>query len=127
MPYKEVLGVISESDPLPRLSVIPQSNEVQLPIASPSITSHRLKILLFEGNPNLRDFIQLLLSEFYDIVTAQNGKETFGSLKLNTEEWALKDGQSGRASSLHRAPSLIISDNMMPVMDGLEVLEAIKK
>lgn len=128
MPYKEVLGVINEDETTHTPTIISQPYEVQLPAqASLSPTSNRLKILLVEDNPDLREFIQLLLSEFYDVVTAKNGKDALDLLTINAEQWALKDGQERRTSTLHRPPSLILSDIMMPVMDGLELLETIKK
>lgn len=128
MPYKEVLGVINEGE-IPSIpTIVSQPIEVPLPEkTSLSPTSNRLKILLVEDNPDLREFIQLLLSEFYDVVTAKNGKDALDLLTINAELWALKDGQERKISTLHRPPSLILSDIMMPVMDGLELLETIKK
>jgi signal transduction histidine kinase/CheY-like chemotaxis protein/AraC-like DNA-binding protein/ligand-binding sensor domain-containing protein len=106
MPYKEVLGLINEEDSMVDSSPTLPINLIDNPLSTPS--SHS-KILLVEDNPDLRDYIQSVLSEFYEVETATNGKEALDKLAENTTQ-----------------PSLIISDIMMPVMDGLELLEIIK-
>jgi DNA-binding response OmpR family regulator len=106
MPYKEVLGLINEEDSMVDRSPTLPINLIDNPLSTPS--SHS-KILLVEDNPDLRDYIQSVLSEFYEVETATNGKEALDKLAENTTQ-----------------PSLIISDIMMPVMDGLELLEIIK-
>jgi DNA-binding response OmpR family regulator len=83
------------------------------------LSSENPKILLVEDNPDLRNFIQLMLSEFYDVETAHNGKE---ALELLQRTSLPPEG----SSTAYRLPSLILSDIMMPVMDGLELLEAVK-
>ncbi len=65
-------------------------------------------ILVVEDNLELQDYIRLVLSEKYDVVTAGNGQEALNR-KLNTENCAL-----------------ILSDLMMPVMDGFQLLEKLK-
>ncbi len=60
------------------------------------------KVLIVEDNAELRDYLRENLSPQYIIIDAGDGKE---GLKK-----ALKD-----------APDLIISDIMMPVMDGIEM------
>ena len=64
-------------------------------------------ILLVEDNPDVIDFIITSLEEKYNFVTATNGAE--GLEKAN-----------------NFLPELIISDIMMPVMDGLEFCKRIK-
>jgi signal transduction histidine kinase/ligand-binding sensor domain-containing protein/DNA-binding response OmpR family regulator len=64
-------------------------------------------ILIVEDNHELRKYIADLLSERYRIVKARNGKE---GLDL--------------AHSLF--PDLIVSDIMMPEMDGIELCEVLK-
>jgi DNA-binding response OmpR family regulator len=65
-------------------------------------------ILVVEDNPDLQDYIRLILSGQYRVLTANNGQE------------ALKQ--------LAAAPDcrLILSDLMMPVMDGYQLLERLK-
>lgn len=58
-------------------------------------------ILVVEDNKELRTFLRNSLSGDYTVVTASNGEE-------------------GLQSAIDNLPDLIISDVMMPVMDGLE-------
>ena len=67
-------------------------------------------ILVIEDDINIRDVLKLSLEfEGYHVLTAGNGKQGFEVL----EQEAL--------------PGLILLDLMMPVMNGWEFLEAIKK
>ena len=63
--------------------------------------------MIVEDNHSLRDYLQLILSEKYNIITAENGLAAWEVL----------------TSSI---PSLIISDIMMPEMDGYQLLERLK-
>lgn len=74
-----------------------------VPAAAKSSTT----ILVVEDNKELRKYIVSGLSRFYNVVEASNGSE-------------------GRLQALANAPSLIISDVMMPVMDGLKMCEELK-
>lgn len=65
-------------------------------------------ILVVEDNPELQDYISLILSEKYNVITAGNGQEALNP-KLKIENC-----------------KLILSDLMMPVMDGFQLLEALK-
>ncbi len=65
-------------------------------------------ILLVEDNPDLSLFIKSLLEEYYEVVTATNGEEALEKL-----------GQ-------YPTIQLIVSDVMMPVMDGFQLLEQLK-
>lgn len=66
------------------------------------------KILVVEDNADMMNFIGLQLKNEYKILTANNGKE-------------------GLELALREIPDLIISDVMMPVMDGYELCNDIKK
>ncbi|NJN77539.1 MAG: hybrid sensor histidine kinase/response regulator [Saprospiraceae bacterium] len=67
---------------------------------------HNRKILIVEDNPTLCNFIKLLLNH-HQISVAGNGKEALEQLKKEQ-------------------PDLIISDVMMPIMDGFQLLDALK-
>lgn len=67
----------------------------------------RAKVLLVDDNADLREYVSSILSPRYDVVTAKNGRE------------ALDAARSDRFD-------LILSDVMMPVMDGFELLQEIR-
>ncbi|MDT0582842.1 response regulator [Brumicola blandensis] len=68
----------------------------------------RTTLLVVDDNDELLNFISLRLSASYRILQAKNGKD---ALKLIQ----------------HTLPDLIISDVSMPVMDGLQLTESVKK
>jgi DNA-binding response OmpR family regulator/nitrogen-specific signal transduction histidine kinase len=67
-----------------------------------------LKLLIVEDNNEFRSFLQDELSEKYNIVLANNGKD-------------------GLEKALHHQPDLIITDVMMPEMTGTELCYILKK
>jgi DNA-binding response OmpR family regulator len=67
----------------------------------------KVQILVVEDNPDLRGFISSILSEEYSVQEAGDGEEGF---------------QKAEAT----IPDLIISDVMMPKMDGYELCKLIK-
>lgn len=70
--------------------------------------SDKMSILIAEDNEELRVFLKKSLESDYDIIEAENGK-----IALN------------KAKSI--IPDLIVSDIMMPEMDGIELATLIKK
>jgi YesN/AraC family two-component response regulator len=69
--------------------------------------NHPDTILVVEDNADLRNFIAASLRGQFTILTA-------------------KDGQEGVAVAADHIPDLIISDVMMPLMDGIALTESIK-
>lgn len=69
----------------------------------------RYSILIVEDDSDLQVLLQNILQRDYDVTIADNGLE------------ALKTLESGKH------PDLIIADIMMPVLDGLTMVDAIKK
>src|SRR6266496_1243665 len=64
-------------------------------------------ILVTEDNKELRDFLKDSIEPLYKVITASDGKEGF-------------------EMALTQIPDMIISDVMMPVMDGFEFCDKIK-
>lgn len=64
-------------------------------------------ILVVEDNHDIRQYIDESLCEDYRIIQARNGKE-------------------GRDQAFQEMPALIVSDIMMPEMDGIEMMKILK-
>ncbi len=65
-------------------------------------------VLVVEDNHDLRNYLNILMADKYEVINAENGEEALHLL------------QSGVL------PNLILSDIMMPVMDGFQLLEKVK-
>ena len=77
------------------------------------MTDHLVKaddkpvILVVEDNEDIRDYIKQSFTDLYDVHCAQNGEE-------------------GLRKAYEHIPSIIVSDIMMPVMDGVEMTRRLK-
>lgn len=69
--------------------------------------NHEALVLLIEDNDDVRNYIAESLSLNYDLLTAV-------------------DGEQGFAKAVERLPDVIVSDVMMPRMDGFDLCRAIK-
>lgn len=103
-PCREVMGVLPE--PAEETTSEP---DIQLePLANITQTvPDRPKILVVEDNKQLRDYLHLILSDHYQVLTANHGEHALRKLS----DWNAQ---------------LIISDVMMPKMDGFELLAQLK-
>lgn len=72
------------------------------------VKAFKSKVLIVEDHPQLRQYLFDLLSGEYNIHTASNGAEALEQLATNKID-------------------LILSDVMMPLMDGFTLLEKVKK
>jgi signal transduction histidine kinase/DNA-binding response OmpR family regulator/ligand-binding sensor domain-containing protein len=73
----------------------------------PEISTEKYTILLVEDNPSLQEFIQSVLAPHYNVIVTGNGVEALEQLAT-------------------RNPQLVLSDVMMPEMDGFTLLEKVK-
>lgn len=85
----------------------PQFSSLDIPNKEDTEFSDRPKVLICEDNEDLANYIYSLLSPLYHVKFAQNGKE---GLKL-VYSWV---------------PDLVLSDVMMPEMDGVQLCKEIK-
>ncbi|MBE7171662.1 MAG: response regulator [Williamsia sp.] len=96
---------------LPKTTVLEKPIEQQI-LPAPAFTGtgagpQAPLVLLVEDNDDLRQFIRGQLSEHYRVETA-------------------RDGEEGLKKAIQLVPDLIISDIMMPVMNGIGMLDRIK-
>lgn len=63
---------------------------------------------MVEDNADIREYIRSSFTDIYEVITAKDGKEG----------WELAQV---------RIPNIIVSDIMMPVMDGIELCKRIKE
>jgi signal transduction histidine kinase/DNA-binding response OmpR family regulator len=113
IPKKEVMGVAATS---------PFEQEITTEIPSLLIPETKkadaFSLLIVEDNSSLRDYLQLILSPYYQVITKENGQLALDFLQQksnNGDQWPIE-------KKVH----LIISDIMMPVMDGFQLLQAVK-
>ena len=64
-------------------------------------------MLLADDNRDMREYVQRLLARRYEVITARNGLEAFELAQKNL-------------------PDLVLTDVMMPEMDGFELLKALR-
>lgn len=103
-PYQEVMGVVSEKGEYYQSAGV--SNLEPL-IAGNKNLPTQPKVMVVEDNKQLRDYLELILGDHYQVQTAKNGKDALEKLS----------GWNGH---------LIISDVMMPGMDGFDLLRRLK-
>lgn len=72
------------------------------------IDKQKTKLLIVEDNPELRDYINMSLSHYYNTFTASNGREAWEAIPTIN-------------------PDIIMSDYNMPEMNGFELCEKVKK
>ncbi|MEI6753622.1 MAG: two-component regulator propeller domain-containing protein [Paludibacter sp.] len=83
-----------------------EMSQVNLPNQVADINSPL--ILVVEDHTGLREYVMSVLSPFYRVISASNGRE-------------------GLEMALENSPDLIITDVMMPEMNGIEMTSQIKK
>lgn len=74
---------------------------------SSSISPNKPIILLVEDNTEFRNFLKEELNKWYQVIEA-------------------KEGLEGEKIAIERDPNLIISDVMMPIMNGIELCKRLK-
>lgn len=110
--HKTILEDLSEEFALDFKDVKEKPDQFILPGSVSTLSSktqHKATILVVEDNPELQTYIQLVLKDHYQVALAGNGQAALDH--INTV------GQ----------PDLIISDLMMPIMDGYQLLKKLKE
>jgi len=81
------------------------AGDLGLVISGPAAGKHR--VLLADDNPDMRDYVRRLLAEHYEVE-------------------AVADGQMALEAAWRQRPDLVLSDVMMPRLDGFSLLEALR-
>ncbi|MEW5918091.1 MAG: ATP-binding protein, partial [Gemmatimonadota bacterium] len=74
---------------------------------APAGRTHPARILLADDNADMREYVQRLLGEHYEIE-------------------AVADGAAAMRAALARTPDLVLTDVMMPEVDGFELLRRMR-
>ncbi len=110
--YKDSEKANSGADPEPQLEAI--DNSISLPLPNQGNdnplepSKFQKHILLVDDNQELRSFLKQALEKYYYVYEAENGNS---AVEIATA----------------KVPDLIISDVMMPGMDGIELCKLIKE
>jgi signal transduction histidine kinase len=80
-----------------------------LPVAPspPPPRATAAKVLVADDNADMREYLRRILSEHWSVVTASNGAEAMEAIR-------------------RERPDLVVSDVMMPVMDGFQMMAAVR-
>jgi signal transduction histidine kinase/DNA-binding response OmpR family regulator len=113
LPKKEVLGSIQtfEAEEMLQEPILAEGTAESVNLTVISGTngeSTKATLLIVEDNQSLRDYLSLILEPHYTIVKAENGSVALAILHKGIR------------------PDLILSDVMMPIMDGFQLLTALK-
>lgn len=88
--------------------ILDESYEEEISVSAPiGQNKHKYTILLIDDNADIRDYLRSRLIKEYNIIEASDGKE-------------------GLAKALEKMPDLIISDIMIPEIDGLQLCLKLK-
>ena len=79
----------------------------ELPPTPEGVTGARARVLLADDNADMRDYLCRLLASTYDVTAAAGGEEAL-------------------AAAQRRRPDLILTDVMMPGLDGFGLLEKLR-
>jgi len=82
-------------------------DEVNEQVQAPR-TIHPHTVLLADDNADMREYVGRLLSNYYNVVTAMDGEDAFKKM-------------------VHYKPDLLLSDVMMPRLDGFTLLKKIRE
>lgn len=75
-----------------------------------TVDPNRSEILIVDDNADLRMYLEMILKPMYELVLTANGAEALTYLQ-----------------NAQKLPDLILTDLMMPVLDGFGLIDAVKK
>ena len=110
IPYRDVSKEVKADMPISNNVPLfhKDMNEiVRIPVGQDDSNSKDLRVLIVEDNDDLRQFLNCALSHVFSVFTAEDG--------VNAWEFILK-----------QIPDMVVSDVMMPNMDGYELCKLMK-
>lgn len=124
LPRKEDLQYPNKSKPKPKniatgAGLAPQPSDNAIGAAGGPV------VLVVEDNPGMRDYLCSILSKNYVVQTAENGQMALQLLHAAAGSQPNKEKPNDRTNN-QQLPDLIVSDLMMPVMDGFQLLKVLK-
>lgn len=104
---------LAEDEFMPELNVSTTEAPIvaetaEVPEDLETIPDSKLKLLIIEDNTDIRFYMKIIFSNLYQVFLAENGQE-------------------GVEIARRELPNLILTDVMMPVMDGFECLRVLKE
>jgi signal transduction histidine kinase/ligand-binding sensor domain-containing protein/CheY-like chemotaxis protein/AraC-like DNA-binding protein len=87
--------------------VTESGSEAVTPEENVTVPNNKPVILMVEDNEDIRDYVKESFTDLYDVRCAANGKE-------------------GWEMAVDLMPAVVVSDIMMPVMDGIELTRRLK-
>jgi PAS domain S-box-containing protein len=83
-------------------------NDSQILLHTPTVDETRAKIVLADDNADMRDYVRRLLMSEYEVI-------------------AVADGQQALQAMVEYKPDLVLTDVMMPNLDGFGLLKALRE
>lgn len=105
-PLKEMAGLSDVKEKIPVFVPVPKKSS-ERPAENDLADSEKPILLIVEDSPDLVEYLSAILENEYHLEVAANGRE-------------------GLKKALEYIPDIILSDVMMPEMDGIAMLEKIK-
>jgi len=84
-----------------------ESDLLPVPCPPGSVTSERRRVLIADDNADMRQYLTRLLAERYDVIAAADGAFALDAIRS-------------------QPPDLVVSDIMMPNLDGFGLLQALR-
>ncbi|TPX55503.1 hypothetical protein PhCBS80983_g05265 [Powellomyces hirtus] len=101
------LSTSSEDDSTDNGSIAESSDSSLTPGRSMPMTTRGCRVLLADDNADMRKYVKMFLSTWWNVVEA-------------------KDGQHALNMILTNPPDIVVSDVMMPILDGFGLLKALR-
>ena len=101
-----------ETDAVPISTALELTQPTKILAPTPNLNkeiTEKPSVLIVEDNADLRQYMELTLSEKYKILTAENGQVAMDFL-----------------TTQNTLPNLILTDLMMPIMDGKALIQKVK-